>query len=149
MTAPMNRASLDALHQARRAEKDQALFYRALAASAEAVRNAQEAEDLNGLHADEQHHLSRITVRLVELNERVEDLSGASIEAAPAYPDWRPAAREREKAEIARYEEIQRLGLDASTAELIAEILDSERQHVQSLGGKFMSAFDARAESES
>jgi rubrerythrin len=143
-----NRATLDALHTARRAEKDQALFYRGLAASAEAAHNAQEAEDLNGLHADEQHHLSRITVRLVELNEQVADLSTVTVEPPP-YPDWRPVAREREKAEIRRYEKLQALGLDASTGQLIAEILDSERQHVQSLGGKYMSAFDARAESES
>jgi rubrerythrin len=144
----VNRATLDALHQARRAEKDQALFYRALAASAEAVRNAQEADDLNGLHADEQHHLSRITVRLIELNELVEDLSAVTVEAPP-YPNWAPIAREREQAEIQRYEQLQRLGLDASTAELIAEILVSERHHAETLGGKFMSAFDARAESES
>jgi rubrerythrin len=143
----MNRTTLDALHHARRAEKDQALFYRALAARAEAVNNAQEAEDLNGLHADEQHHLSRITVRLIELNELVEDLSGATVDA-PVYPEWRPVAREREREEIRRYEEIQQLGLDESTAELIAEILDSERHHAETLGGKFMSAFDARAESE-
>lgn len=143
----LGRATLDALHQARRAEKDQALFYRALAAHAEAAHNAQEADDLNGLHADEQHHLSRITVRLVELNERVEDFSSVTVEP-PAYPNWQPAAREREQAEIRRYEQIQQLGLDDSTAELIAGILESERQHVKSLGGKFMSAFDARAESQ-
>ena len=42
--------------------------------------------------------------------------------------------------EIARYEAIAAMPLDTFTAALIAEILNVERQHEESLGGKFMSA---------
>jgi rubrerythrin len=135
----VKRETLDALHLARRAEKAQALFYRALAASAEEAGHAQAAEDLNGLHADEQHHLSRLTVRLVELNEVVEELSAVAVQD-PTYPDWQGAAREREQTEIHRYEQLQQMELDAPTAALVREILESEQQHAESLGGKFMSA---------
>src|SRR5690606_27127888 len=69
----MNTTNL--LHDARAAEKEQALFYRALAALAEERGDTALSERLNGLHADEQHHLSRLTARLVELNEPLADLS--------------------------------------------------------------------------
>jgi len=59
----MDRDALEALHEARAAEKEQAAFYRRLAAEAEALGDDALAERLNGLHADEQHHLSRLTAR--------------------------------------------------------------------------------------
>jgi rubrerythrin len=129
----------EALRDARRAEKAQALFYRALAAAAEDAGAAQVAEDLNGLHADEQHHLSRITVKLVEANAPLEDLAAVQTPRSE-YPEWQSLARAREEAEIARYERLLTLPLDDATAALVQEILAVERKHAERLAGKFMSA---------
>lgn len=128
-----------ALHRARAAEKAQALLYRALAAQAEAAADADATERLNGLHADEQHHLSRLSARLVELGEPLEELRG--IPAPPAsFDGWEPLARERERAETALYEALLRLPLDEATAALAREILRVERLHESTLGGKWMQA---------
>ena len=135
----MNAELIQALQHARRAEKEQALFYRSLVTQAENAGHTQVAEDLNGLHADEQHHLSRLTVRLVEADQTVEDLGGVGMPTT-VYADWETEARKREREEIARYEAIAAMPLDTFTAALIAEILNVERQHEESLGGKFMSA---------
>ena len=135
----MNADLVHALQDARRAEKQQALFYRALAAAAEEAGHADAAEDLNGLHADEQHHLSRITVTLVEANAELDELSAA--EPPPvSYPDWQDHARAREEAEISRYETLLTLQPDEATAALLTEILAVERKHAERLGGKYMSA---------
>ena len=130
---------LQALQDARRAEKQQALFYRALAAAAEEAGHAEAAEDLNGLHADEQHHLSRITVTLVEASAALAEL-GATERPPVSYADWKDHARAREEAEISRYETLLTLDLDENTAALISEILAVERKHAERLGGKYMSA---------
>lgn len=128
-----------ALHEARAAEKAQASYYRALAARAETAGSAQLAERLNGLHADEQHHLSRLSARLVELGEPLEALSDVGT-AVPSLDVWESEARRRERAEIARYETLLRLRPDARTAALIGEFLNVERQHEVMLGGKWMRA---------
>jgi rubrerythrin len=135
----VNPALSDALQEARRSEKAQALFYRALAAEAELAGDAPTAEDLNGLHADEQHHLSRLTARLIEAEQQVADLSDVQTPDAP-YPDWQETARLREQAEIECYEKLTRLEPDAATAELIGEIIAVERKHADTLGGKYMNA---------
>ena len=135
----MDERLVGALQAARKAEKAQALFYRALAAAAEDAGDAQAAEDLNGLHADEQHHLSRLTVKLVEANAALADLNDIEAPAAH-YPDWQDHARAREEAEIARYEALLSLELDGSTAALLREMLAAERKHAERLGGKYMSA---------
>ncbi|MEX2284453.1 MAG: hypothetical protein WEE89_18330 [Gemmatimonadota bacterium] len=127
------------LQDARRAEKEQALFYRGLITHAENAGHTQVAEDLNGLHADEQHHLSRLTVRLVEADQTVEDLGSVRM-LETSYVGWETEARSRELDEIARYERIAAQLLDSLTAALIVEILNAERQHAETLGGKFMSA---------
>lgn len=127
------------LHEARLAEKRQALFYRALAAAAEDAGDADMSERMNGLHADEQHHLSRLTVRLVELGEPVADLGG---EVAPRVDGnaWEGEARSRERAEIERYERLLRERLDERTRAMIEEFLVAERAHAGTLGGKWMGA---------
>src|SRR4051812_11687659 len=56
---------VQSLRAARSHEKQQALFYRALAVAAEATDEATLAERLNELHADEQHHFSRLSARLL------------------------------------------------------------------------------------
>ncbi len=135
----MSPATLQALQQARRAEKEQALFYRALAARAEQAGDAQIADDLNGLHADEQHHLSRLSVRLLEADQQLSDLNDVVVPEV-VYPEWQTWARAREQLEIQRYRRLATCELDAATAALIEEILAVERKHAQFLGGKYMSA---------
>lgn len=127
------------LHEARLAEKRQALFYRALAAAAEDVNDSDMSERMNGLHADEQHHLSRLTVRLVEFGESVEDLGAESAPRVPAQ-DWQSEARRRERDEIARYETLLAAHIDDRTRAMIEEFLVAERAHAGTLGGKWMGA---------
>jgi rubrerythrin len=127
------------LAAARRAEKEQALFYRALAAEAEAGDRLAESERLNELHADEQHQLSRLTARLLELGAEPEDLQ--RIEAPAASLDgWEAVAREREAAEVGRYEGLLAGALDAATRAMLVEFLQAEREHARALGGKWMGA---------
>ena len=129
-----------ALQRAREAEKEQALFYRALAAAAEARGDAALAERFNELHADEQHHVSRLTARLLELGAPLNEL--AQPDSSPARMDgWTAAASLREDAEVDRYERLlQADGVDAGTRALLEEILETERHHVTNLGGKWTTA---------
>ena len=133
----MAEAVLAALRSAAQAEKAQASFYRALAALAEAD-SPELAERVNGLVADEQHHLSRLVARLLELG------APAAIAPSTVAPvglrDWEPAARLRERAEIDRYVSLLNLDLDTRTRALIEEFLEVERRHEQQLGGKWMGA---------
>jgi rubrerythrin len=135
----MDRDALEALHEARAAEKEQAAFYRRLAAEAEALGDDALAERLNGLHADEQHHLSRLTARLLEVGESPRDIVGTGSGAA-SLEGWETVARERESKEIARYSAMLDLDLDEETAALVREILEVERQHERHLGGKWTGA---------
>lgn len=127
---------LGALQAARRAEKEQALFYRALAAEAEERGDAALSERFNELHADEQHHVSRLTARLLELGAAPDDVS--SLRADPAVIEgWELQARAWETEEVRRYEELLEMGADAATEALLREILDTERHHAEELGGKW------------
>jgi rubrerythrin len=127
---------LGALQAARRAEKEQALFYRALAAEAEERGDAVLSERFNELHADEQHHVSRLTARLLELGASPDDVS--SLRADPAVIEgWEAQARAWETEEVRRYEELLEMGADADTEALLREILDTERHHAEELGGKW------------
>ncbi|HSK19768.1 MAG TPA: ferritin-like domain-containing protein [Longimicrobiales bacterium] len=127
------------LHEARLAEKRQALFYRALAAAAEEANAVDLSERMNGLHADEQHHLSRLTVRLVEFGEPVADL-GAEPAPAVDLDSWEGVARASEEDEIERYEQLLAEALDERTRTMIEEFLTAERSHASVLGGKWMGA---------
>jgi rubrerythrin len=127
------------LHAARAEERTQALFYRALASIAETGDDATLAERLNGLHADEQHHLSRLSARLLELGERLEDLGPPSIPEV-GIEAWESLARDRENVEIDRYESLLRQHLDDQTRAMLEEFLQSEKHHAESLGGKWMDA---------
>ena len=127
------------LGESRRREKAQALFYRTLAAMAIRSGREADAERLNELHADEQHHLSRLTARLLELAGELRDLADVTSPDAP--PDaWEDLARRRETDEVAWYEEVLAAPLDPVTREVVEEILASERRHRAELRGKWMSA---------
>ena len=128
-----------ALEQCRAGEREQAGFYRALAAAAEEAGNDALAERFNELHADEQHHLSRLTARLVELG-RVPTALERSRSVAPDLDAWQRIAAEREAAEIARYQTLLGAALDGVSRALILQILESERMHARNLGGKWMPA---------
>ena len=129
-----------ALEAAREAEKAQAVFYRRLAAEAEERGDEGLSERFNELHADEQHHLSRLTARLLELGSGAADLSHVRAEPA-SFERWEETARPREEAEVRRYEELLGIdALDAHTREIFSEILDTERHHAAELGGKWTRA---------
>ena len=133
------RSVFELLAESRTREKAQTLFYRALAAEAEAAGKADESERLNELHADEQHHLSRATARLLELGGSAPDLRHVTAPDV-SLVGWEERARARERDEIAWYEQVLSAALDADTRLLMAEILESERHHHAELRGKWMSA---------
>ena len=126
------------LEDARRAEKSQALLYRSLAARAEESRPAL-AQRFHDLHADEQHHLSRLTARLLELGARPQDLSSITVDRVEL-DAWETAVRDREAAEIERYRRLLGEDLDGETRALIQEMLEVEEQHARELGGKWTMA---------
>ena len=127
------------LEASRVREKAQTLYYRALAAEASASGDRDATDRLNDLHADEQHHLSRLTARLLELGHRPRELAAISAPGGEL-AGWERAAREREAEEVRWYEAVAELGLDRDTEAVLAEILDSERHHLRELRGKWMSA---------
>jgi rubrerythrin len=135
----VNEDAIRALASSCVAEKEQALFYRALAALAEEHEIDDLSQRFHDLHADEQHHLSRLTARLFEIGHRPPDLAGTSA-LAVTLEGWEGSARERELAEVERYAAIAELDLDPPTRALIEEILSVERMHAEQLGGKWTPA---------
>ncbi len=130
---------IPALEEARAAEKEQALFYRTLAAEAESRGDDAMSERFNELHADEQHHVSRLTARLLELGADLADISRA-LPSSARMDGWEAAASIREDAEVSRYEQLLQAQMDAETRALLEEILDTERHHAADLGGKWTTA---------
>jgi rubrerythrin len=126
------------LQEGRRRERTRAAFYRLLAGDAELAGDAATAERLNELLADEQHHVSRLTARLLEMGEK----PGEARER-PEVPDldaWEEVARGLEADEVAWYEQAIGRVRDDETASILREILASERHHHERLGGKWMPA---------
>ena len=135
---PLSDELLRLLEDARRAEKEQALRYRSLAAKAE--EEAPElAERFHDLHADEQHHLSRLTARLLELRARPIDLNDVRIDGVPL-AEWEAEVRDHEAGEIERYRHLLTHELDDETRALIEQILATEELHGRELGGKWTMA---------
>ncbi len=128
----------DILNEGRRRERTQTLFYRSLSAAAESAGDAATAERLNELLADEQHHVSRLTARLLEGGEKPDE--AFERPAVPSLAAWEAPARARETDEVDWYEAALERVEDADTRAVLQEILDSERHHRRSLGGKWMSA---------
>ncbi len=127
------------LQEGRRRERAQTLFYRGLTGRAEDAGDAVAGERLNALLADEQHHLSRLTARLLELGAQPESLE---VPAAPeiSLDVWEEVARHREQDEVAWYEEAVAIVSDGPTQSTLREILASERHHRDELSGKWMPA---------
>lgn len=130
---------IDSLERCRAAEKEQALFYRGMAVAAAQAGDDALADRFHDLHADEQHHLSRITARLIELGHAPADLAG-DRPATALSADWEQAARARELEEVERYASLLDEPLDGATRALVEEILGVERHHATELGGKWTPA---------
>lgn len=126
------------LREACRRERAQALFYRELAGAAETAGDQQMAERLNELLADEQHHVARVTARILELGESVE--GEAPPVPATSLSTWLADAESREAAEVAWYEGVIDTLDDVATVGVLKEILASERNHLNALGGKWVAA---------
>ncbi len=131
--------AVEALIASRAAEKEQALFYRALAALAEDAGDEQMSQRFHDLHADEQHHLSRLTARLLELGHQPPDLTHLRAMPLPL-AQWEAATRAREAAEVERYTALAAMELDPHTRALVEEMLEVERHHAAELGGKWTPA---------
>ncbi len=128
------------LAEARRREKERTRLYRSRAAAAEEAGDGVASERLNGLHADEQHHLSRLSARVMELGGPLEELPSGLMEGV-GVTGWEESAREEEAAEVSFYESLLELAsLDSTTRSIVEEILESERRHLEHLGGKWMPA---------
>lgn len=127
------------LEEGRRRELEQALFYRFLAGDAETSGNEAAAERLNDLLADEQHHVSRLTARILELGAKPSDTRASSPDV-PSLENWEEAARPREVEEVRWYEGALDRVSDGETAIILREILASERHHRDELAGKWMPA---------
>jgi rubrerythrin len=125
-----------ALETLRSEERAQAMYYRRLAALAEEVGDAGFAQRLHDLHADEQHHVSRLTARLVELGHTPRELERPAA-SSTALEGWESEAKEREHAEVERYETFLRTELDPLTRALAEGILEVEKHHRDELAGKW------------
>jgi len=139
------------LQEGRARELGQAAFYRRLAAAAEGEGDDGLADRFNGLLADEQHHVSRLTARLLELGERPAAAGARPTQAEPVgdVGQWLTRAEEMEALEVRWYEQAVLQVEDAQTTSVLREILESERNHVKELGGKWMSAGARTTEHES
>ena len=133
------------LQEGRRRELEQALFYRFLSGDAELAGNAGAAERLNDLLADEQHHVSRLTARLLELGAKPEG-SRADVGSMPGLDAWEGEARRREEREVEWYEDALSRVEDPHAVALLREILASERHHKEHLSGKWMPAGPTNSE---
>ena len=130
---------IEELESMRRAEKEQTLAYRSLAVRAESAGMADLAQRFHDMHADEQHHLSRLTARILELGGRPADLAGVKAAEIPL-AGWEPVIRQREHDEIDRYTALASGPMDEDTRALIAEIISVDTQHAAELGGKWTMA---------
>jgi len=114
--------------------------YRGLAVLAEERGDPATAQRLHDLHADEQHHLSRLTARLIELGITPADLPVSMGRNADHELDgWEARARQWEAEEVDRYEKLLTRGreLDPTTRALAESILEVERHHAEHLSGKW------------
>lgn len=137
-------AILALLAEGRRRELAQTRFYRSLAGQAETDGRREVAERLNALLADEQHHVSRLTARILELGSRPASSEGEAPAAPTDLEGWEEVARGREQEEIRWYRSaVDRIG-DDDTKAVLEEILEAELHHERGLEGKWMPAAPER-----
>jgi rubrerythrin len=139
MDAGMSDRALPILGASREREKEQTRFYRALAALAESAGDEALSERFNALLADEQHHLSRLTARILELGGSAGDPEG-SLELPTTLEGWEEVARAREEVEVEWYRGLISEEVDPTSGRIFREILESEEQHARELAGKWISA---------
>ena len=132
----MSQPLADALEALRAAEKEQAGHYRRLSVLAETAGDEATAQRLHDLHADEQHHLSRLTARLIELGHTPRELAGAPA-GTGSLEGWESVARAREEGEVRQYEALIAGELDSVTRALVEAIVAVERHHRDELAGKW------------
>lgn len=132
------RAIIQLLREGRERERSQTAYYRRLAAAADDAGAEAHAERLNELLADEQHHFSRLTARLMELGDEPPELP--DVKGTPNLEGWEAEARAREAGEVAFYKAVLAQEMDEKTRTMLQEILHSERKHREQLAGKWMSA---------
>lgn len=132
----MNRDLTSGIEALRRAKKAQTVFYRRLAVEAEDGGDEAMAQRLHELHADEQHHLSRLTARLVELGHVPAEFEHPA-EVEVGLDGWEPIGRQREIATIEGLEAFLRAELDPTTRALVESIVEVDRHHCERLGGKW------------
>ena len=130
---------LTLLQEARRRELEQAHFYRVLSGDAEHAGDAALAERFNELLADEQHHVARLTARILELGGRPQG-GDAALRPVPSLDAWEAEARRREEGEVTWYEGALGGVEDPETRSILDGILESERHHRETLAGKWMPA---------
>lgn len=135
----MSDAVIALLEESRSREKEQALFYRLLAAEAGTSGSEGLVDRLNNLHADEQHHFSRLTARIFEMSGTPAETPRPMV-SIPGLDAWEEEARSREEREVAWYREVLAKPLDDTTRSVVEEILASEENHAMKLAGKWMSA---------
>lgn len=134
-----SKETMNRLRDSRLRERDQTRFYRALATQAEESGDPEASERLFNLLADEQHHLSRLTARILELGGQLEE-GGPPDESDTDLEGWEETARPRELGEVEWYEKLIKAETDEATRAVFLEILESERHHAEKLAGKWMSA---------
>jgi rubrerythrin len=139
--------TLACLQEGRRRELEQASFYRRLSAAAERAGDVAAADRLDALLADEQHHVARLTARILELGGQPRG-AGSRSGAIPSLESWEVEARRREAEEVAWYEDALGGVEDPATRSVLGEILDSERHHREGLAGKWMPAGPTTAKEE-
>lgn len=139
MDAGMAGPALRLLGASREKEKEQTRFYRALAALAESAGDEALSERFNALLADEQHHLSRLTARVLELGGSAPDPEG-TLELPSTLEGWEVVARAREEVEVEWYRGLISEEVDSASGRVFKEILASEEQHARELAGKWISA---------
>lgn len=135
----MSDGVLALLEESRKRERSQALFYRRMAALAASVGDEGLTDRFNDLHADEQHHLSRLTARVFELGGVPVEIPGPDVRVPPL-EDWEGEARSREEEEVRWYRGVLEQAMDEDTRQVFREIRDSEEHHARDLAGKWMSA---------
>jgi len=135
----MSGPQVSAIEAMRLAEKAQAMFYRRLAALAEVENRPDEAQRLHDLHADEQHHLSRLSALLIEMGETPADVGSARAPEV-SLEGWEEEARRREQEEVDAWERFLAADLDAHSRALAESIIEVERLHRDQLGGKWTMA---------